>query len=71
MRGFESAGMIWATVLDLLISGEEPNAGAFGGGKGSSMRKPLGKGLSSYQLFRAALDFLGMSDISVLSSCVL
>lgn len=57
VRGFEGAGMIWATILDLLISGEEPTKGAFG--KGSGTRKPLGKGLSSYQLFRAALDFLG------------
>ena len=63
MRGFESAGMIWATILDLLVSGEEPISGAFGGnGKTVTGRKPLGKGLSSYQLFRAALDFLGKSD---------
>ncbi|KAK7689479.1 hypothetical protein QCA50_007271 [Cerrena zonata] len=60
VRGFEVAGMIWATILDLLISGEEPTKGAFG--KGSGTRKPLGKGLSSYQLFRAALDFLARHD---------
>ena len=48
--------------LDLLVSGEEPISGAFGGnGKTVTGRKPLGKGLSSYQLFRAALDFLGKS----------
>ena len=27
-----------------------------------SKRKPLGRGLSSYQLFRAALDFLAKHD---------
>jgi U3 small nucleolar RNA-associated protein 22 len=57
MRGFESKGMWWAAVLDLLINGEEPLAGQLS--KASSKRKPLGKGLSSYQLFRAALDFFG------------
>lgn len=35
-------------MLGVVTHGEE-------GGK----RKPLGKGLSSYQLFRAALDFFG------------
>ena len=45
--------MWWAAVLDMLINGEE----SVGGKKTASKRKPLGKGLSSYQLFRAALDF--------------
>ena len=49
--------MWWAAVLDLLINGEEPLASRLP--KTSAKRKPLGKGLSSYQLFRAALDFFG------------
>ena len=59
VRGFEGKGMWWAAVLDLLIHGEEPMAAA--PRKAMSKRKPLGKGLSSYQLFRAALDFFGVS----------
>lgn len=55
VRGFEGRGMWWAAVLDLLVHGEEPPAGRLA--KGAAKRKPLGKGLSSYQLFRAALDF--------------
>ena len=47
--------MWWAAVLDLLVNGEEPPIGKLS--KAASKRKPLGKGLSSYQLFRAALDF--------------
>lgn len=56
IRGFEGKGMWWAAVLDLLINGEESAAPK---AKKTSRRKPLGKGLSSYQLFRAALDFFG------------
>jgi U3 small nucleolar RNA-associated protein 22 len=51
VRGFDSLGSWWAVLLGLLVFGEEPK------GKGAK-RKPLGRGLSSYQLFRAALDFL-------------
>jgi U3 small nucleolar RNA-associated protein 22 len=54
VRGFESKGSWWGALLGLLIAGEE-RAGA----PKSTKRKPLGRGLSSYQLFRAALDFLG------------
>lgn len=58
VRGFEGKGMWWASILDLIVNGEEqPPAGL---GKRGARRKPLGKGLSSYQLFKAALDFLGM-----------
>ncbi|KAH9896561.1 Nrap protein [Cubamyces lactineus] len=56
VRGFEGKGMWWASVLDLVIHGEEPPPVSLG--KSGSKRKPLGKGLSSYQLFKAALDFL-------------
>ncbi|KAJ7352492.1 Nrap protein [Mycena albidolilacea] len=53
--GFDSLGSWWAVLLGLLVFGEEPK------GKGTK-RKPLGRGLSSYQLFRAALDFLSRHD---------
>ncbi|KAI0353298.1 Nrap protein [Trametes cingulata] len=56
VRGFEGKGMWWASVLDLVINGEEPSPISLG--KSSAKRRPLGKGLSSYQLFKAALDFL-------------
>ncbi|KAI0368535.1 Nrap protein [Pilatotrama ljubarskyi] len=56
VRGFEGKGMWWASVLDLVINGEEPPPVSLG--KAAAKRKPLGKGLSSYQLFKAALDFL-------------
>jgi U3 small nucleolar RNA-associated protein 22 len=46
--GFDGKGGLWSAVLGVVLGGEE-------GGK----RKPVGKGLSSYQLFRAALDFFG------------
>jgi U3 small nucleolar RNA-associated protein 22 len=54
IRGFEGAGPWWNAVLELLICGEEPH------GKAKTRRRPLGNGLSSYQLFKAALDFLCM-----------
>lgn len=56
VRGFEASGALWPAVLDLLISGEESSPGP---SRQTTKRKPLGKGLSSYQLFRAALDLLG------------
>jgi len=52
--GFEGKGRWWAAVIGLLLNGEE---GA--DGKKGKLRRPVGKGLSSYQLFRAALDLLG------------
>ncbi|KAF7308582.1 Mannose-6-phosphate isomerase [Mycena chlorophos] len=55
VRGFDSAGAWWAVLLGMLIFGEEP-------GSKPSKRRPLGRGLSSYQLFRAALDFLAKHD---------
>lgn len=59
VRGFEGKGMWWASILELLVHGEEPQF--VGLAKPGAKRKPLGKGLSSYQLFKAALDLLGMS----------
>ncbi|EMD32469.1 hypothetical protein CERSUDRAFT_108867 [Gelatoporia subvermispora B] len=61
IRGFEGRGMFWVSVLALLINGEEPPQAA-GFRKSASKRRPLGKGLSSYQLFKAALDFLARHD---------
>jgi U3 small nucleolar RNA-associated protein 22 len=56
VRGFEGKGSLWTGLLRLLVSGEEPVSTKSGNTK---LRRPLGKGLSSYQLFKAALDFLG------------
>jgi U3 small nucleolar RNA-associated protein 22 len=53
VRGFEGKGPWWSAVLRLLLVGGDH------GGKQMN-RKPLGRGLSSYQLFKAALDFLGV-----------
>ncbi|KAJ7650617.1 Nrap protein [Roridomyces roridus] len=55
VRGFDSLGAWWSALLGFLVFGQEPSGT-------SSKRKPLGKGLSSYQLFRAALDFLAKHD---------
>ena len=54
VRGFEDAGTLWIGILDLLLNGED--------GKGKNKRKPLGKGVSSYQLFKSALDCLARMD---------
>ncbi|VDC03786.1 unnamed protein product [Peniophora sp. CBMAI 1063] len=59
VAGFESRGHFWPTLLEALVRGEEPFSGS---AKSSANRKPLGKGLSSYQLFRAALAFLAEHD---------
>ncbi|KAF9219296.1 Nrap protein [Gyrodon lividus] len=55
VRGFEGKGSWWAAVLGLIINGEEPVVGKTGK---AGTRRPMGNGLSSYQLFRASLDFL-------------
>ncbi|KAF4578353.1 hypothetical protein EYR36_000160 [Pleurotus pulmonarius] len=57
VRGFQDTGSWWAFLLSAVMNGEEPTQD----GK-SVKRKPLGKGLSSYQLFKAALDFIGKHD---------
>jgi U3 small nucleolar RNA-associated protein 22 len=54
IRGFEGKGGWWAAIIGLLVDGEED-----GGTKKGKLRRPIGNGLSSYQIFRAALDFLG------------
>ncbi|KAJ3746993.1 Nrap protein-domain-containing protein [Lentinula raphanica] len=61
IRGFDGKGPWWASLSMYLILGEEPtSAGRKSGVYGR--RRPLGKGLSSYQLFTAALDFLAKHD---------
>ncbi|KAL6304485.1 Nrap protein [Sparassis latifolia] len=62
IRGFEGKGIWWASLLELLVSGEEPSTTGFG--KSLTKRKPLGKNLSSYQMFKGALDFLSRHDFS-------
>lgn len=59
MRGFEGLGAWWACIMEILILGEEPSADNSGHkGKARNKRPLIGRGLSSYQLFRATLDFL-------------
>jgi U3 small nucleolar RNA-associated protein 22 len=57
LAGFEHLGSWWSTVLELVILGEDTT---FRKNQAAALRKPLGKGLSSYQLFKASVDFLGM-----------
>ncbi|KAF8841474.1 Nrap protein [Paxillus ammoniavirescens] len=59
VHGFEGKGAWWAAVLGLIINGEDPAAGRTGK---AGARRPIGKGLSSYQLFRASLDLLAKRD---------
>lgn len=67
IHGFEGKGSWWASVLGFLLDGEEPVSVL---GKGVvGRRRFIGKGLSSYQLFRASLDLLG--KILVLASYIL
>ncbi|KAG6884333.1 hypothetical protein C0993_012058 [Termitomyces sp. T159_Od127] len=57
VRGFADRGTWWSALLGLLIIGEERTSASK-----ASKRKPLGRGLSSYQLFRGTLDFLSKHD---------
>ncbi|KAF8728369.1 hypothetical protein AX14_006736 [Amanita brunnescens Koide BX004] len=59
VHGFKGKGSWWSALLDLLVRGEEPTIAA---GPKSSTRRALGRGLSSYQMFRAALDVLAKFD---------
>ena len=58
ITGFEGSGPWWSSVLALLLMGEESRPSA----PKTNKRRTVGKGVSSYQLFKAALDFLGMLD---------
>lgn len=53
--GFEDCGQLWVSLLGVLINGEEHLAD----GAKKKARRAVGKGLSSYQLFKAALSFIG------------
>ncbi|KAJ2925593.1 hypothetical protein H1R20_g11503, partial [Candolleomyces eurysporus] len=64
VKGFESSGPLWSGLLELVIDGEEPSTSA------ASKRKPLGKGLSSYQLFKAVLDCLAKHDFTKHSALI-
>jgi U3 small nucleolar RNA-associated protein 22 len=54
IRGFEGRGAWWSGILKCVIEGEEGV-----GGRKEGKRRAVGRGLSSYQLFRAVLDFIG------------
>ncbi|KAG8990399.1 hypothetical protein FRB94_013424 [Tulasnella sp. JGI-2019a] len=61
VRGFEViGGAWWGFILGMLVYGPGPGAD----GRASGKRKPLGIGLSSYQLFRGAMDYLANYDLS-------
>lgn len=55
--GFEGRGYFWTALFAVLILGEEGTQ--VNGNKPRTQRRTVGKGLSCYQLFRAALDLLG------------
>lgn len=64
--GFERRGVWWNAVVSLIVLGEDQH------GKTTSLfgkRKALGRGLSSYQMFKAALDFLGKCGFVFLPPC--
>lgn len=57
--GFEDRGPFWSGLLELMVKGGAPM-------KGSRSRvKPVGRGLSSYQLFKAIIGFLGTLNIPI------
>ncbi|KAL5521182.1 hypothetical protein ACEPAG_9105 [Sanghuangporus baumii] len=61
VAGFESRGYFWTAIMHAILSGDE----TFGQKTvKSSSRRTVGRGLSSYQLFRAALEFIATHDFS-------
>jgi U3 small nucleolar RNA-associated protein 22 len=61
--GFEDRGPFWSGLLELMIKGDASV-------KGNKPRvKPVGKGLSSYQLFKAIIGFLGALYTSISAGC--
>ena len=58
VRGFDGKGHFWAELVRFLIV-----EGQNGESMHENLRRPLGSGLSSYQLFRSALDFLCESTL--------
>ncbi|KIM24893.1 hypothetical protein M408DRAFT_316966 [Serendipita vermifera MAFF 305830] len=64
VRGFENMGAWWGWLIGYLVEGGERlpiNAASKGLSKKKTLAR-LGRGLSSYQLFRGALDFLSHHD---------
>ena len=55
LAGFESRGMLWSALLSLVIAGGD-RVNATGGS--TQALRPIGRGISSYQLFKAALNLL-------------
>lgn len=69
--GFAGRGAWWAALVQGIVSGFDvvkvDKDGKVKGGKGGAFGgkgRAMGRGLSSYQLFKAALDFLGMYSVS-------
>lgn len=66
--GFAGRGAWWAALVQGIASGfdvvrvdkDGKVKGGKGGGAFGGKGRAMGRGLSSYQLFKAALDFLGM-----------
>ena len=65
VRGFQGRGAWWSSLLEMVVNGEEPVVNAI---SKATRKRPLGKGLSSYQLFKAALNFLSKSLIFLMNS---
>lgn len=57
--GFEGRGTFWTGLFSLLVKGEDKSR------SGKKKLRSVGKGLSSYQLFKAALGFLGSLTLSL------
>ena len=57
--GFEDRGPFWSNLLELMVKGDASVRGS------KSRVKPAGRGLSSYQLFKATIGFLGALGILV------
>ena len=57
--GFEDRGPFWAGLLELMVKGDASTKGSM------SRAKPVGRGLSSYQLFKATIGFLGTLNIPI------
>jgi U3 small nucleolar RNA-associated protein 22 len=68
IAGFEHIGSWWSAVLELVVFGEDTSVK---GRQASITRKPLGKGLSSYQLFKACIDFLGKRHSVIGCHCLM
>ncbi|KAF8751089.1 U3 small nucleolar RNA-associated protein 22 [Rhizoctonia solani] len=57
VRGFGFLGALWGAIIVYLVLGGKPV-------KGVKKQARIGRGLSSYQLFRAVLDFLAKHDFA-------